>query len=95
MAAGTARTDDGLSIAYRSRGDGTRNVVFLRERLGSVRVPALVVSSARDPVHSTERDIVASLPEARLEILDCGPEIPMELPVELAHLIEKFVAELP
>jgi pimeloyl-ACP methyl ester carboxylesterase len=65
------------------------------ERLGSVRVPVLVVSSARDPVHSTKRDIVASLPEARLEILDCGPEIPMELPVELAHLIEKFVAELP
>lgn len=65
------------------------------ERLGSVRMPALVVSSARDPVHSTERDIVASLPNARLEILDSGPEIPMERPAELAHLIERFVAELP
>ncbi|MEO8323288.1 MAG: alpha/beta hydrolase [Actinomycetota bacterium] len=65
------------------------------EQLGSVRTPVLVVSSERDPVHSTERDIVASLPNARLEILDCGPEIPMELPVELAHVIEKFVAELP
>ena len=64
------------------------------ERLDSVRIPALVVSSAQDPVHSTESDIVASLPNARLEILDAGPEIPMELPAELAHLIEKFVAEL-
>lgn len=64
------------------------------ERLGSVRVPALVVSSARDPVHSTERDIIASLPNARLEILDCGNEIPMELPVEFAKMIEKFVARL-
>ncbi len=65
------------------------------DRLGSVRIPALVVSSASDPVHSTEREIVASLPNARLEILDCGPEIPMELPAELANLIGKFVAELP
>lgn len=64
------------------------------ERLDSVRLPALVVSSAQDPVHSTESDIVASLPNARLEILDSGPEIPMELPAELAHLIEEFVAEL-
>lgn len=65
------------------------------DRLGSVRTPTLVVSSTRDPVHATEREIVASLPNARIEILDCGPEIPMELPVELAHLIETFVAELP
>jgi pimeloyl-ACP methyl ester carboxylesterase len=64
------------------------------ERLHSVRIPALVVSSAQDPVHSTESDVVASLPNARLEILDSGPEIPMELPAELAHLIEEFVAEL-
>jgi pimeloyl-ACP methyl ester carboxylesterase len=64
------------------------------EGLRSVRIPALVVSSAQDPVHSTERDIVASLPNARLEILDSGPEIPMELPAELAQLIEEFVGEL-
>jgi 3-oxoadipate enol-lactonase len=64
------------------------------ERLDSVRIPALVVSSAQDPIHSTERDIVASLPNARIEILDSGTEIPMELPAELAHLIEDFVAAL-
>jgi pimeloyl-ACP methyl ester carboxylesterase len=64
------------------------------ERLRSLRIPTLVVSSAQDPVHSTESDIVASLPNARLEIVDSGPEIPMELPAELAHLIEKFLAEL-
>ena len=64
------------------------------ERLHSVRIPVLVVSSDQDPVHSTESDIVASLPNARLEILDSGPEIPMELPAQLAHVIEEFVAEL-
>jgi pimeloyl-ACP methyl ester carboxylesterase len=65
------------------------------EQMGSVQVPVLVVSSSLDPVHSTERDIVSSLPHARLEVLDCGPEIPMELPAKLAHLIEEFVADLP
>jgi pimeloyl-ACP methyl ester carboxylesterase len=64
------------------------------ERLDSVRIPALVVSSDQDPVHSTESDIIALLPNARLEILDSGPEIPMELPAELAHLIEEFAAAL-
>jgi 3-oxoadipate enol-lactonase len=77
--------------------EGTLNLVsstsFI-ERLDSVRIPALVVSSDQDPVHSTESDIIALLPNARLEILDSGPEIPMELPAELAHLIEEFAAAL-
>jgi hypothetical protein len=39
--------------------------------------------------------VIASFPGAHLEILECGAEIPMEMPVELARLIETFVAELP
>lgn len=65
------------------------------ERLNSVRVPVLVVASAHDQLHSPETDaVVASLADARLETLECGPEIPMEVPAELALLIEKFVAGL-
>jgi pimeloyl-ACP methyl ester carboxylesterase len=64
------------------------------ERLDSVRIPALVVSSAQDTIHPTESDIVTSLPNARQEFLDSGPEIPMELPAEFAHLIEEFVGDL-
>lgn len=65
------------------------------ERVRSVRVPVLVVAGARDPLHSAmASDVVASLPQARLETLDCGAEIPMEMPGELAHLIEQFVADL-
>jgi pimeloyl-ACP methyl ester carboxylesterase len=65
------------------------------EHLGSVRIPTLVVGSAGDPVHPTEMGILGSFPDARLQVLDCSPEIPMELPSELAHLIGRFVAELP
>lgn len=66
------------------------------ERLGSVRVPALVVAGARDPLLPRElaEGVVASLPNARLEMLDCGHEIPVELPAELAHLIDKFLLSL-
>ena len=45
--------------------------------------------------HGKERDILASLPNARVRVLDCGPEIPMELPAELANVIEQFLAGLP
>lgn len=65
------------------------------ERLASVLVHTLVVAGGRDPLHSEMRDaVIASLPNAHLEILDCGAEIPLEAPAELARLIQKFVAEL-
>jgi pimeloyl-ACP methyl ester carboxylesterase len=65
------------------------------ERLATVSVPVLVVSSSEDPVHSTERDIVASLTNASLVTIDSGLEIPMECPEELARMIMEFVATLP
>jgi len=66
------------------------------ERLTSVQIPALVVSAASDPLHSAAADaIVASLPNARRQTPECGPEIPMELPAAFAHLVEGFVGHLP
>jgi pimeloyl-ACP methyl ester carboxylesterase len=66
------------------------------ERLGAVQLPVLVVAGSRDPIHSELTDaVIASFPGAHLETLDCGAEIPMEMPGELARLIERFVAELP
>ena len=59
--------------------------------LGVIRVPTLIVSSSGDPIHSTESDIMASVPYAQREVIDSGPEIPMEKPQDLARLIERFV----
>jgi hypothetical protein len=36
--------------------------------------------------------VVAPLAGARLALIDCGHEIPMEAPAELAALIEAFLA---
>ncbi len=64
------------------------------ERLGSVTIPVLVISSDADPVHSTEHDLVRSLPEARREVLEAGTEIPMEQPVAFAHMVERFLQDI-
>jgi non-heme chloroperoxidase len=61
------------------------------------RVPTLVVGGSVDPLFSPKflRDeIIARIPGARLVVLDCGHEIPIEKPVETAGLIEAFVAGL-
>jgi 3-oxoadipate enol-lactonase len=59
-------------------------------------VPTLVLGGLHDPMFSADflRDSVADpIPGARLELLDCGHEIPIERPAELASVIEAFVAE--
>lgn len=67
------------------------------DRLQDVRTPTLVVGGRRDPMFSRDalRDgVAAPLHDARLELLDCGHEIPIELPRELAALIDGFLAGL-
>jgi len=43
---------------------------------------------------TTERDIVASFPRARLEVIEAGTEIPMEQPVAFVRALERFLDEL-
>jgi len=65
------------------------------ERVGAIHAPVLVVTGSRDPLHSAAAAALSgSLPHARIETLDCGGEIPMELPAELADLIMRFVEGL-
>ena len=61
------------------------------DRLESVRVPTLVVGGVHDPILTPAvlRDsVVAPLAKARLALLGCNHEIPIEKPLELAGLIE-------
>jgi len=64
------------------------------DRLAMKAVRTLVVAGQHDQIFNPEalRDgVVAPLGDARLELLDCGHEIPIERPRELAQLIENFV----
>jgi len=64
------------------------------DRLGAVTIPILVVSSAADQLHTTERDLISSFPRARVEVVDAGPEIPMEQAVMFARALDRFLREL-
>jgi pimeloyl-ACP methyl ester carboxylesterase len=66
------------------------------DRLESMTVPTLVVGGLHDQIFAPEalRDgVVAPLRGARLELLDCGHEIPVERPRELARLIDEFTLQ--
>ena len=71
------------------------NASFADQIAGS-RVPTLVVGGLQDWMFTPQvmRDGVAGpLDRARLELLDCGHEIPIEMPQELAQLVAQFVPE--
>jgi 3-oxoadipate enol-lactonase len=67
------------------------------EALGAVQVPTLVVGGKRDSIFSPDvlrGGVVETLSSARLAQLECGHEIPVEAPVELAAVVEGFLAGL-
>ena len=67
------------------------------DRLDATTAPTLVVAGAHDPLLALDyvrEHIVRRIPSARLALLDCGHEIPLEMPRETGALIEAFVAGL-
>jgi pimeloyl-ACP methyl ester carboxylesterase len=65
--------------------------------LSSLDVPTLVVAGERDEFFTVEllRDTIASqIRCARMAVVDCGHEVPLERSRELAALIEAFLAGL-
>jgi pimeloyl-ACP methyl ester carboxylesterase len=67
------------------------------ERIGAIAAPALVVGGRHDAMFTPEllREAVAGpLPSARLALLDAGHEVGIELPGQLAALVEAFLGGL-
>jgi pimeloyl-ACP methyl ester carboxylesterase len=61
----------------------------LWDRLGTVTCPVLVVRGSRSPVFGSADadDLVAALPDARLETLDAGHNVHTERPADLVALL--------
>jgi pimeloyl-ACP methyl ester carboxylesterase len=60
-------------------------------------MPVLVIGGRRDPIFppaGLATAMRAALPHARTVFVDCGHEIPLERPQQLAALVEAFVAGL-
>ena len=67
------------------------------EKLKAVRRPTLVVGGIHDPMFTPEllrEEVVAHVSGARLALVDCGHDIPIEKPQETAALLEAFLAGL-
>ena len=67
------------------------------DRVPGVSTPTLVVGGAHDPIFTPDglrTTMVDAIPRARLALLDCSHEIPLERPRELAAVIEAFLAGL-
>jgi pimeloyl-ACP methyl ester carboxylesterase len=65
------------------------------DRLNATRAATLVVGGWHDPMLTPDflrQEVVQRIPGARLALVDSGHEIPIELPGELAALIEAFIA---
>ena len=67
------------------------------DRLAEAHVPTVVIAGMHDPLMTPDyirRGIVHKVPGARMALLDCGHNLPLELPMEVAAVIEGFVAGL-
>jgi pimeloyl-ACP methyl ester carboxylesterase len=68
------------------------------DRLSSTRAATLVMAGKYDPLVPLdimrEATVVAPIPGARLAVLDCGHEIPLEQPQVAAAVMEAFLAGL-
>jgi len=84
----------------RSALEGTMKLTIesdVASSLPTIAAPTLVVAAARDTLFTAEllrESLVDQIPGARLALVDCGHEIPLERPGELATLIEAFLAGL-
>jgi pimeloyl-ACP methyl ester carboxylesterase len=67
------------------------------DRLAATTVPTVVVGGRDDVIFTPEAltdGVVAPVRGARLELLDCGHEIPIERPREVPALIDEFASDL-
>jgi pimeloyl-ACP methyl ester carboxylesterase len=95
-----ARFGRDAAVIPRSALEGTMTACIetsFVDRLSAVAAPTLVVGGLHDQIFTPDvlrEGMVAPIPGARLAILDCGHEIPLERPRELAALLEAFIAGL-
>jgi 2-succinyl-6-hydroxy-2,4-cyclohexadiene-1-carboxylate synthase len=82
----------GLAASLRGAGQGAMTPLF--GRLSEITVPTLVIAGALDPVGSQRaRDIAASIPGARLEIIsDAGHAPHLERPHEFTTITTEFLS---
>src|SRR5438309_1821940 len=73
------------------------NDLSIVEKAQQIRVPTLVIGPTLAPLMNPDyfrQNILALIPGTRLALLNCGHEIPIEMPQAAAGRIEAFLAGL-
>jgi pimeloyl-ACP methyl ester carboxylesterase len=67
------------------------------DKLGAIRAPTIVISGTADPMGTpayVRTEVAHRIPGARLALLPCGHNVPLEMPAETAAIIQGFLAGL-
>ena len=85
--------------ASRAALEGTIDMFYesIVDQVSGTRVPTLVLAGDGDPILTPDyvrAFVVNSIPGARLVLLPCGHEVPIEMPKETAWILQAFVAGL-
>ena len=95
-----ARFGEDAAMVGREALEGTLHATCatsFTDRVGEIAMPTLVVGGNQDamfPPDVLQEAVAAPVPGARLALLDAGHEIAVEVPQQLAALIEAFLAGL-
>ncbi len=97
------RRDESGGLEWRSSKDALRRILDdssrtssqVWSRLGEINVPVLIVHGTRSPSFSdaTARQMLKTLPQARLVELDAAHNVPLDRPRELADAVLAFARE--
>ena len=81
---------DGLAGSLRGAGQGA--MAPLHGRLGSVTAPTLVICGTLDPVRARAESVAASIPGARLEMIEGVGHTPhLEAPARFREIVLSFI----
>jgi non-heme chloroperoxidase len=88
-----------VARAPRAALEGTIDMFYesIVDQVNGIRVPTLVIAADGDPILTPDyvrHSLVESIPGARLVILPCGHEVPIEMPKETAWIVQAFIAGL-
>jgi pimeloyl-ACP methyl ester carboxylesterase len=97
------RRDESGGLVWRSSKDALRAILddssrtsgHVWSRLGEIRAPVLIVRGTRSPSFSdaTARQMLKTLPQARLVELDAAHNVPLDRPRELADAVLRFAGQ--
>jgi pimeloyl-ACP methyl ester carboxylesterase len=70
----------------------------IRERVGLIQVPTLVIAGELDkvdPVSESQSELLSRIPHAEMKIIPAtGHLSPLESPIEVAELITRFLEQM-